>query len=117
MVVCSPSTLDARVKTTLQQELDHRIEIWDLPEPNLDSLLKSPSQHDQKRLSLLETEATVCLQACREANLIVYNLFSLEGHFIANHLSIPCIAASPHLQMRYALNHDLDNSTDFISLS
>lgn len=104
MVVCTPSTLDVHVKTALQQgsPQDHQIEIWDLPEPNLDGLHKSPSARDEERLSLLKREAAVCLQASQKANLIVYNLFSLEGHFIANHLGIPCIAASPHLQMRYA---------------
>ena len=56
---------------------------------------------DCQRLLALKTEAKICLEASKGADLIVFNLFSLEGQFIASHLHIPCIAMSPHLQMRY----------------
>lgn len=58
-------------------------------------------EEDRRRLSVLRAEVEVSLEASEGANLIVYNLFSLEGHFLAQHLKIPSIAMSPHLQMRY----------------
>ena len=56
---------------------------------------------DAERLSLLKSEATVCFAACQGAELVIFNLFSLEGYFIALHLGIPSLAASPHLINRY----------------
>ena len=55
---------------------------------------------DKERLSALKQEAALCLQASQGADLIVFNLFSLEGFFIAKHLHISCIAASPHVLTR-----------------
>ena len=34
---------------------------------------------------------------------MVFNLFTLEGYFIARHLKVPCLAASPHLLNRWEL--------------
>ena len=48
-----------------------------------------------------------CLAASHNANIIVFNLFTLEGWFIANHLSIPCVAASPFLLNRFQLKQIL----------
>lgn len=56
---------------------------------------------DSERLSLLKKEAAICFDVCKDASLIVFNLFSLEGYFIALHLGIPSLAASPHLLTRY----------------
>jgi hypothetical protein len=42
----------------------------------------------------------IALEASRGADLIIYNLFSLEGQFISRGLDVPSIAVSPHLQMR-----------------
>lgn len=56
---------------------------------------------DSERLSLLKSEAGVCFAACQGAGLVVFNLFSLEGYFIALHLGVPCLAASPHILNRY----------------
>ena len=67
-------------------------------------LAMNPSQRmlkDDARLSLLKSEAAICYDACKGAHLIIFNLFSLEGYFIALHLGIPCLAASPHLLTRY----------------
>ena len=55
---------------------------------------------DKERLSALKQEAALCLQASQGADLIIFNLFSLEGFFIAKHLHISCIAASPHILTR-----------------
>ena len=48
----------------------------------------------------LKDEAQICYDACIGASLIVFNLFSLEGYFIAQHFNIPCIAVSPFLVHR-----------------
>ncbi len=56
---------------------------------------------DRERLQLLKYEAGVCYEASVGARLIVFNLFSLEGYFIAQELNVPCIAASPFLLSRY----------------
>ena len=56
---------------------------------------------DEERLSALKQEAALCLQASQGADLIIFNLFSLEGFFIAKHLHISCIAASPHVLTRF----------------
>ena len=58
---------------------------------------------DEERFRVLKAEAAVCVEASKGANLIVFNLFSLEGRFIAAHFDIPCIALSPHLQTRYSI--------------
>lgn len=55
---------------------------------------------DEERLEALKVEAAACLEASQGASLIVFNLFTLEGYFIARHLGIPCIAASPHVLTR-----------------
>ena len=59
------------------------------------------TEEDRERQSALGAEVGVSLEASREADLIIYNLFSLEGQFIASGLNVPCIAASPHLQTRF----------------
>ena len=67
-----------------------RIEIVELPD--------MPSQHVDEEL--LKAEVAACLCASRDSNIVVFNLFTLEGWYIANHLSIPCVAASPFLLNR-----------------
>jgi len=62
---------------------------------------------DEERLSALKTEAASCLQASQGADCIIFNLFSLEGYFIAKHLGIPCIAASPHVVARFEHHNQL----------
>lgn len=52
------------------------------------------------KIDLLRKETAACLLASEGASLIVFNLFTLEGYFIAQHLNVPCIAASPFVQTR-----------------
>eukprot|EP00731_Ephydatia_muelleri_P016790 Em0009g1214a len=52
------------------------------------------------KMDLLRRETSACLQASEGASLIVFNLFTLEGYFIAQYLNVPCLAASPFLQTR-----------------
>ena len=47
-----------------------------------------------RELQRLKQEACICRDACSGANLIIFNLFSMEGYFIAQELKIPCIAVS-----------------------
>lgn len=52
------------------------------------------------KTDLLRRETAACLQASEGASLIVFNLFTLEGYFVAQHLGVPCLAASPFIQTR-----------------
>lgn len=62
---------------------------------------------DKGRLSVLKKEAAACLEAAQGADLIVFNLFTLEGYFIAQHLGIPCVVTSPHILTRSELSEHL----------
>lgn len=67
---------------------------------NIWFILTQAAEEDEERQSALRAEVEASLEASRGADLVVFNLFSLEGQFIACHRDIPCIAMSPHLQMR-----------------
>ena len=54
-------------------------------------------------MDLLRRETVACLQASDGASLIVFNLFTLEGYFVAQYLNVPCLAASPFIQTRYSV--------------
>ena len=57
-------------------------------------------EFDQQRVQLLCDEVKACVQACEKAALILFNLFSCEGFFIAQHLEVPCVALSPFVVTR-----------------
>lgn len=61
---------------------------------------KSPEEVDRVKQGLLVEEVQSCLQACHGADLVLFNLFSCEGYFIAHHLGVPCVAVSPFLVTR-----------------
>ena len=50
---------------------------------------------------LLRAEVACCLSASRDSDIIVFNLFALEGWHIANHLSVPCVAATGWIMIAY----------------
>ena len=69
----------------------------------------SKDEFDQQRLQLLCDEVKSGLKACENAALILFNLFSCEGFFIAQHLGVPCVALSPFVVTRLgAMNISLD---------
>ncbi len=89
VAVCAASSI-AGVEESLAQE---GIEI-------ISSLPEVVVSTDAAKLQLLKHEASICYQACNSSHLVVFNLFSLEGYFIAQELSVPCIATSPFLLTR-----------------
>lgn len=66
----------------------------------LDTETAQKLSSDGERLSALKEETAACLQASKGADIIICNLFTLEGYFIAQHLRIPCLVASPHILTR-----------------
>ncbi len=88
-IVCTAASISGLEDKLLQEGIEI---ISILPEATIAS--------DKDKLQLLKEEAAVCYKECVAARLIIFNLFSLEGYFIAQELNIPCIAASPFLISR-----------------
>ena len=88
------------------QVVDSGLEFVPLPEPQEfeQANISANDLHQDARTAcndaLLQREASVCMEAAKGSNLIVFNLFTLEGYFIAQHLNVPCIAASPFVLMK-----------------
>ena len=84
--VCSPSPV-ADFENILAKEGIKNINSL----PDVVTLSDSTTKRELQRL---KQEACICRDACLGANLIIFNLFSMEGYFIAQELEIPCIAVS-----------------------
>jgi UDP:flavonoid glycosyltransferase YjiC (YdhE family) len=54
--------------------------------------------HDEAaRTAVVLQQALACLAAARSSEVIVFNLFSLEGFLVAELLQLPCIVVQPYL--------------------
>jgi UDP:flavonoid glycosyltransferase YjiC (YdhE family) len=58
---------------------------------------RSSSEHATQPTRLSDVERDQCLEACHDASLIIFNLFTLCGWHIAECLGIPCICAQPYI--------------------
>ena len=45
-------------------------------------------------------EVESAILACQDADLVVFNLFTCEGYYIARSMNVPCVAASPFIITR-----------------
>jgi UDP:flavonoid glycosyltransferase YjiC (YdhE family) len=54
--------------------------------------------HDEAaRAAVALQQAVICLAAARSAEVIVFNLFALEGFLVAELLQLPCLVVQPYL--------------------
>ncbi|CAI7996344.1 hypothetical protein GBAR_LOCUS1856 [Geodia barretti] len=100
VVVCAKSSLNDQMRQLLQRETYRPIELRQLPEFGVHRRDKNEAEEATEHQTALRAEVEIALEASRGADLIIYNLFSLEGQFISRGLDVPSIAVSPHLQMR-----------------
>jgi hypothetical protein len=75
-----------------------------VPLPSANHLTISTEQ----RLKILDAQRKGCLEACRGARIILFNLFAMEGFSIAELMRVPSIAISP-----YTMPHLHSNANDF----
>ena len=55
---------------------------------------------DSVKQELLTEEVVSAITACHSADLIVFNLFTCEGYYIAQAMGVACIAVSPFIITR-----------------
>ena len=98
-LACCSSSLSG-LEELVSNTLSHHA----LPESRqrlLDTKDRADGAVDGVKQELLVEEVASAITACHNADLIVFNLFTCEGYYIAQSMGVACVAVSPFIITRY----------------